>query len=55
MTYLTKYKNEEEQFIELLIKNLPTNIKGGNEKELSNINEYDAFNALEKCKYINFI
>jgi len=54
MTYLTKYKSEEEQFLELLIKNLPTIIKGGNEKELSNIHEYDAFNALEKCKYINF-
>lgn len=54
MTYLTKYKSEEEQFLELLIKNLPNMIKGGNEKELSNINEYEAFNALEKCKFINF-
>lgn len=54
MTYLTKYKNEEEQFLELLIKNLPTNLKGGNEKELSNIKEYESYKALEKCKYINF-
>ena len=54
MTYLTKYKSEEEQFLELLIKNLPTNLKGGNEKELSNIKEYETYKALEKCKYINF-
>jgi len=54
MTYLTKYKHEQEQFLELLIKNLPTNLKGGNEKELSNIKEYETYKALEKCKYINF-
>lgn len=54
MTYLTKYKNEQEQFLELLIKNLPTYIKGGTEKELSNINEYETYKALEKCKFINF-
>lgn len=38
----------------MLIKNLPTIIKGGNEKELSNIHVYETYKALEKCKYINF-
>lgn len=54
MTYLTKYKDEFEQFKELLIKNLPARIKAGNEKHLSNINEFPTAKALSCCKFINF-
>ena len=53
MTYLTKYKTEQEQFFELLIKNLPKKIKAGNEKHLSNIHSYSSFKALNSCKFIN--
>ena len=54
MTYLTKHKDELEQFKELLIKNLPARIKAGNEKHLSNINEFSTAKALNSCKFINF-
>ncbi|MGE4444631.1 MAG: replication initiation protein [Candidatus Altimarinota bacterium] len=54
MTTLQKYKSKNEELKELLIKNLPTKIKGGNEKHLSNIYEYQTVKALDKCKFINF-
>ncbi|GGD47461.1 hypothetical protein GCM10012288_22090 [Malaciobacter pacificus] len=54
MTKLQQYKTEKEELKELLIKNLPSNIKGGNEKHLSNIYEYQTVIALDKCKFINF-
>lgn len=54
MTTLQKYKSKNEELKELLIKNLPTKIKSGNEKHLSNIYEYQTVKALDKCKFINF-
>ena len=54
MTTLQKYKTKNEELKELLIKNLPTKIKAGNEKHLSNIYEYQTVKALDKCKFINF-
>ena len=54
MTTLQKYKSKNEELKELLIKNLPTKIKAGNEKHLSNIYEYQTVKALDKCKFINF-
>lgn len=36
MTIVNKYKDEDEQLKELLLKNLPKRIKSGNEKHLSN-------------------
>jgi len=54
VTTLQKYKSKNEELKELLIKNLPTKIKGGNEKHLSNIYEYQTVKALDKCKFINF-
>lgn len=55
MTQLNKYtENEKDELKEVLIKNLPNRIKGGNEKHLSNVLEYQTIIALEKCKFINF-
>ncbi|RBQ26973.1 replication initiation protein [Arcobacter sp. CECT 9188] len=54
MTILNKYKNEDEQLKELLLKNLPKKIKAGNEKHLSNIYQYRTIEALNKYKFINF-
>ncbi|MCT7531947.1 replication initiation protein [Aliarcobacter cryaerophilus] len=54
MTVLNKYKDEDEQLKELLLKNLPKKIKSGNEKHLSNIYEYPTIKALNKYKFINF-
>lgn len=39
---------------ELLIKNLPSVMKAGNDKLFSNIYEYKTASALRKCKFINF-
>lgn len=55
MTQLNKYtENEKEELKEVLIKNLPNRIKGGNNKKKSNVLEYQTVIALEKCKFINF-
>ncbi len=54
MTTLQKHKTDREELKELLIKNLPSKIKGGNEKNLSNIYDYQTAIALDKCKFINF-
>ena len=55
MTQLKKYtENEKEELREVLIKNLPSKIKAGNEKHLSNVVEYKTIIALNKCKFINF-
>ena len=55
MTEIKKYtENEKEELKEVLIKNLPSKIKGGNEKHLSNVVEYQTIIALNKCKFINF-
>lgn len=54
MTVLNKYKDEDEQLKELLLKNLPKKIKSGNEKHLSNIYQYRTIEALNKYKFINF-
>lgn len=39
---------------ELLIKNLPSVMKAGNDKLFSNIYEYKTASALRRCKFINF-
>jgi len=55
MTILSNiHVTDDAELKELLIKNLPTKIKAGNEKHLSNIFEYKAHTALTKCKFINF-
>lgn len=54
MTILNKYKDENEQLKELLLKNLPKRTKAGNEKHLSNIYQYRTIEALNKYKFINF-
>ncbi|WP_066404682.1 replication initiation protein [Aliarcobacter cryaerophilus] len=54
MTVLNKYKDEDEQLKELLLKNLPKRTKAGNEKHLSNIYQYRTIEALNKYKFINF-
>ncbi|RXI28542.1 replication initiation protein [Aliarcobacter trophiarum] len=54
MTILNKYKDEDKQLKELLLKNLPKKIKAGNEKYLSNIYQYRTIEALNKYKFINF-
>jgi hypothetical protein len=54
MTKIQPYKTIQDELKELLIKNLPTKIKAGNEKHLSNIYEYQSAIALDKCKFINF-
>ncbi len=54
MTTISKYKDEDEQLKELLLKNLPKKIKSGNEKHLSNIYQYRTIEALNKYKFINF-
>ena len=54
MTQLKKYtENEKEELKEVLIKNLPNRIKGGNHKKKSNVLEYQTIIALNKCKFIN--
>ena len=45
--------NDTEEFIEVLIKNLPPKIKAGNEKDTANINEMNTIEALRNCKFIN--
>ncbi len=54
MTKMRKYTTTTEQFKELFIKNMPSQIKGGNEKHLSNINIFPTIQALKSCKFINF-
>lgn len=54
MTILNKYKNEDEQLKELLLKNLPKKIKAGNEKHLSNIYQYPTIKSLNEHMFINF-
>lgn len=51
---LTNHFSDQDELTELLIKNLPATIKGGNEKHLSNIYDYPTITALKKCKFINF-
>lgn len=46
--------NDEKELREILIKNLPPRIKGGNEKETANIDELKTIDALNTCKFINF-
>lgn len=46
--------NNAEDLKELLIKNLPSQIKGGNEKETANIVKLNSNIALESFKFINF-
>ena len=46
--------NDIEEFIEVLIKNLPAKIKAGNEKDTANKNEMDTIEALRNCKFMNF-
>lgn len=54
MTEIKKYtENEKEELKEVLIKNLPNIIKGGNHKKKSNVLEYQTIIALNKCKFIN--
>ena len=48
------HHQDQPELKELLIKNLPSKIKAGNEKHLSNIYEYQTVKALDKCKFINF-
>lgn len=54
MTILNKYKDENEQLKELLLKNLPQKIKSGNEKHLSNIYQYPTIKSLNEHMFINF-
>jgi hypothetical protein len=51
---LTTTISDSVELQELLIKNLLSIIKAGNEKHLSNIYDYSAYVALKKCKFINF-
>ena len=55
---MTKIKNfdfnEINDLTEVLIKNLPSRIKAGNDKESANINELQTIVALKTCKFINF-
>lgn len=46
--------NDTNELREVLIKNLPTKIKAGNEKETANIDELKTIEALNTCKFINF-
>lgn len=46
--------NNAEDLKELLIKNLPSQIKGGNDKETGNIVKVNSNIALESFKFINF-
>lgn len=52
MTQITNI--DENELRELLIKNLPNQIKGGTEKENSNIKSFPTSHALKECKFINF-
>ena len=54
MTIVNKYKDEDEQLKELLLKNLPKKIKSGNEKHLSNIYQYPTIKSLNEHLFINF-
>lgn len=55
---MTIIKNNDfddiKELREVLIKNLPTKIKAGNEKETANKNELKTIDALNTCKFINF-
>lgn len=51
---MTHHYSDQDELLELLIKNLPSTIKGGNEKHSSNIYDYPTITALKKCKFINF-
>lgn len=51
---MTHHCSDQDELLELLIKNLPSTIKGGNEKHSSNIYDYPTITALKKCKFINF-
>ena len=52
MTIVNKYKDEDEQLKELLLKNLPKRIKSGNEKHLSNVYQYPTIKALNEHLFI---
>jgi len=54
MTVLNKYIDNRENLEELLIKNLPSSIKAGNEKHNSNIFTIHTYRALKTCKFINY-
>ena len=54
MTILNKYRDESELLKDLLIKNLPPKLRGGNEKYNSNKRTYNTIGALNRCKFINF-
>ena len=54
MTIVNKYKDEDEQLKELLLKNLPKKIKSGNEKHLSNVYQYPTIKSLNEHLFINF-
>lgn len=51
---MTRITNRDNEFEELLIKNLPAKIKGGNEKENANFWEHPTKVALNKCKFIHY-
>ena len=57
MTHLTKsiyFQDSQKELEELLIKNMPTKIKGGSNKENSNIFDYPTKVAIHKCNFIHF-
>ena len=54
MTVLKPYQENKENLEELLIKNLPKEIKAGNEKHNSNIFTLSTYRALKTCKFINY-
>ena len=54
MTVLNKYSDTKESLKELLIKNLPSHIKAGNEKHNSNIFTLNSSIALKTCRFINY-
>ncbi|MGE4418782.1 MAG: primase alpha helix C-terminal domain-containing protein [Sulfurimonas sp.] len=46
--------DDKDALLMLLLRSLPTKIKAGNEKHLSNIRAYPTVVALKTCKFINF-
>lgn len=46
--------DDSDTLLMLLLRSLPTKIKAGNEKHLSNIRTYPTLVALKTCKFINF-
>jgi len=46
--------DDNDALLMLLLRSLPTKIKAGNEKHLSNIRTYPTVVALKTCKFINF-